>query len=165
MSRVLSVALAAFILTTPALAEEKASEGFSASSLYYGGKGGFMKPDGKDNESAINIAGVVGAPIQRYLSWEAELGFSVKDGEVGADTDWDLFSAAGYAVFRTEGKVGVKAKMGVAYWDDPNDSDLSLSAGVGAGIRLGKKGILDVEYTQINDGVDFISVGYLYNFK
>lgn len=165
MRKLLITVLASALLSSAALAEDKASTGFSASSLYYGGKAGFMKPDGKNNDSAINIAGVVGAPIQRYLSWEAELGLTVNDGEVGADDDWDLFSAAGYAVFRTEGKVGVKAKMGVAYWDDPNDSDLSLSAGVGAGIRLGRKGILDVEYTQINDNVDFISVGYLYNFK
>jgi len=165
MRKLLIIGVTTLLLSSTALAEDKTSTGFSASSLYYGGKAGFMKPDGKDNDSAINIAGVVGAPIQRYLSWEAELGLTVKDGEVGAENDWDLFSVAGYAVYRSEGKVGVKAKMGVAYWDDPNDSDLSLSAGIGAGIRIGKKGIIDVEYTQINDGVDFISAGYLYNFK
>jgi len=165
MRKLLIPVLASVLLSSAALAEETNSSGFSANSLFYGGKAGFMKPDGKNNDSAINIAGVVGAPIQRNLSWEAELGLTVKDGEVGADTDWDLFSVAGYAVYRTPGKVGVKAKMGVAYWDDPNDNDLSLSAGIGAGIRLGKKGILDIEYTQINDNVDFISAGYLYNFK
>jgi hypothetical protein len=165
MRKLLIIGVTTLLLSSAALAEEKQSTSFNASNLYYGGKAGFMKPDGENNESAINIAGVVGAPIQRYLSWEAELGLTVKDGEVGADSDWDLFSAAGYAVFRTEGKVGVKAKMGVAYWDDPNDNDLSLSAGIGAGIRIGKKGIIDVEYTQINDNVDFISAGYMYNFK
>lgn len=164
MRKLLIMVLTTLLLSTQALAEEKDSKGFSAGSLFYGGKAGFMKPDGKDNDSALNIAGVVGAPIQRNIFWEAELGFSVSDGEVGTQ-DWDLMSAAGYAVYRTPGKFGLKAKLGVAYWDDPNDSDLSLSAGVGAGIRLGRKGILDVEYTQIHSGADFISVGYMYNFK
>lgn len=164
MRNLLIIIIAALLLSTTAMAQEKESQGFSAGSLFYGGKAGFMKPDGKDNDSALNIAGVVGAPIQKNLFWEAELGFSIIDGEVGTE-DWDLVSAAGYAVYRTPGKVGVKAKLGVAYWDDPNDNDLSLSAGVGAGIRLGRKGILDLEYTQIHSGADFISAGYMYNFK
>ena len=38
-----------------------------------------------------------------------------------------------------------------------------LSAGIGLGFALGR-GTLDVEYTQINDAVDYISVGYILPF-
>ena len=47
----------------------------------------------------------------------------------------------------------------MAYWDDNLDHDTSLSAGIGLGFRMGR-GILDVEYTQINSYVDYITVGY-----
>jgi opacity protein-like surface antigen len=133
--------------------------------FFYGAKGGFMKPDGDRNDSAFNIGGVIGQPIQRYFSWEAELTVSVVDGEVGGNEDWDILTLAGYGVFRSEGKIGFKGKAGVAYWDADSDDDLSLSLGVGVGFRLDKTGMLDIEYTQIDDQVDFISVGYLFNFR
>lgn len=133
--------------------------------FYYGAKGGFMKPDGDNNDPAFNIGGVIGQPIQRYFSWEAEATFSIIDGEVGANDNWDILTLAGYGVFRTEGKVGFKGKAGLAYWNTDSDDDVSLSLGVGAGLRMGKKGMLDIEFTQIEDQVDFISVGYLFNFR
>jgi hypothetical protein len=136
----------------------------SAPSFFYGAKGGFMKPDGDNNDPAFNIGGVIGQPIQRYFSWEGEVTFSVVDGEVGNNDNWDIVTAAGYGVFRSEGKVGFKGKVGLAYWNTDDDDDLSLSAGVGVGLRMGKSGMLDVEFTQIEDQVDFISVGYLFNF-
>jgi hypothetical protein len=52
---------------------------------------------------------------------------------------------------------------GVAYWDDNFDHDTSLSAGIGVGLRMGR-GILDVEYTQISNYVDYITVGYSLQF-
>jgi hypothetical protein len=36
--------------------------------------------------------------------------------------------------------------------------------GIGAGFKMGKSGMLDVEYTQVDDFVDYISVAYLFNF-
>ena len=47
--------------------------------------------------------------------------------------------------------------------DDDLDDDTNLSAGIGIGFRMGR-GILDVEYTQINDYVDYITVGYTLPF-
>ncbi|UCE89573.1 MAG: outer membrane beta-barrel protein [Pseudomonadota bacterium] len=159
------IVLAMMLISSAAIAQEKGTGQSGWGNLFYGGKAGFMKPDGKGNDSAFNIAGVIGMPLQRYFSWEAELGFSVSDGTVGTNNNWDIFTISGFGVFRTEGRVGVKAKLGLSYWDDPNDNTTSLSAGIGAGIRLGPKGMLDVEYTQINSAVDFISVGYVYNFQ
>ena len=106
----------------------------------------------------------MGQSVTRYFSWEAELNVTLFDGEVGSNTNWDITTIAGYAVFRSEGNIGFKAKTGLAYWDTDNDRDMSLSLGIGAGFKIGESGMLDVEYTQIDDSVDYISVGYLFNF-
>ena len=68
--------------------------------------------------------------------------------------------------YRSPGDIGFKAKAGLTYFDSDlnNDSGTSLSLGIGAGFKMGKSGMLDVEYTQVNDFVDYISVGYLFRF-
>jgi len=135
----------------------------STGQLMFGGKAGFAKPDGSSNDSGFNIAGVLGKRIQGNVYWEAELSLGIIDGEVGSNNDWNVNSIAGYGVYRTEGDVHLKAKLGVAYWDDDFDHDTSLTAGIGIGIRAGR-GVIDVEYTQLNSFVDYITVGYLFNF-
>lgn len=134
-----------------------------AQNLWFGGKAGFQKPNGKDNDAGFSVGAMLGKPIQGNLSWEAELMLGVVDGEKGNDKDWSINSVAGYAVYRTTGDIHLKAKLGVSYWDDDNDHDTNLSAGIGIGFRIGR-GILDVEYTQINPSTDYITVGYIMPF-
>jgi opacity protein-like surface antigen len=148
--------LLAAMLSSPAMAQ-------SADKLVFGGMAGFAKPDGSGNDAATIIGGRLGKQIQGNLSWEADLNFSIIDGEVGNDNNWNITSVAGYAVYRTDGDIHLKAKLGVAYWDDDSDNDTSLSAGIGLGFRMGR-GILDVEYIQLNDSVDYITVGYTLPF-
>jgi len=131
--------------------------------LMFGGKAGFMKPHGGDNDAGLNIGAVLGKPIQGNLSWEAELMLGVIDGEVGNNRDWSVDSIAGYAVYRSPGDVHVKAKLGVSLWDDDFDNDINLTAGIGLGFHMGR-GILDVEYTQINPRTDYFTVGYILPF-
>lgn len=131
--------------------------------LMFGGKGGFMKPHGSDNDAGFNVGAVLGKPIQGNLSWEAELMLGIIDGDVGNNHDWSINSVAGYAVYRTTGDVHVKAKLGVSLWDDDLDDDMNLTAGIGLGFRMGR-GILDVEYTQVNPRTDYITVGYILPF-
>lgn len=154
----LMIALGALIavLSAPAMAQ-------TAEPLMFGGKVGFFKPDGTDNDWGTNIGAVLGKRVQGNVSWEAEAMLAVTDGELGGNNDYEINSIAGYAVYRTEGNTHLKAKIGLAYWDDDFDDDLSLSAGIGLGFALGR-GTLDVEYTQINDAVDYISVGYILPF-
>lgn len=161
MIRAIIIGITTIFLLVPGYAAE---QGKSQSHTFFGIKGGFMKPDGKNNDSAVNIGAVMGQSVTRYFSWEAELNTTVIDGEVGANTNWDISNIAGYAVFRSEGKIGFKGKAGLTYWDTDNDRDMSMSLGIGAGFKMGKSGMLDVEYTQIDDSVDYISVGYLFNF-
>jgi len=131
--------------------------------LMFGGKAGFQKPHGSDNDAGFGIGAMLGKPIQGNLSWEAELMFGVVDGEVGNNRDWSINSVAGYAVYRSQGDIHVKAKLGVSMWDDDDDDDTNLTAGIGIGFRMGR-GILDVEYTQVNPRTDYITVGYIVPF-
>jgi len=161
MIRVLIIGITTLFLMSPGFAAEQPQ---SQSHTFFGVKGGLMKPDGGNTDSAGNIGVVMGQPVARYFSWEAELTASLFDGEVGTNSNWDINTLAGYAVFRSEGKIGFKGKAGLAYWDTGSDDDFSLSFGIGAGFKMGKSGMLDVEYTQIDNSVDYISVGYLFNF-
>jgi hypothetical protein len=131
--------------------------------LWFGGKAGFQKPHGSDNDAGFGVGAMLGKPIQGNLSWEAELMLGIVDGEFGNNRDWSISSVAGYAVYRSQGDVHVKAKLGVSMWDDDFDEDVNLTAGIGLGFRMGR-GILDVEYTQINPYTDYITVGYMLPF-
>ncbi len=131
--------------------------------LLFGGKVGIVKPSGKNNDSGLNIGGVLGQKIQGNVYWEADLNVTIKDGEFGGNRDWSINSIGGYGVYRGEGNVHLKAKIGVVYWDDDFDDDTDLSAGVGLGIRAGS-GLIDVEYTKINNYTDYITVGYIFHF-
>ena len=164
MFRATLIGIFTFLLINSGFTAEPASRSSQQPHTFFGIKGGFMKPDGKDNDSAFNIGAVVGQPVSRNFSWEAELNTTLADGEVGNNTNWDITNIAGYAVYRSPGNIGFKAKAGLSYWDTDNDSGMSLSMGIGAGIKLGQGGMLDVEYTQVDDFVDYISVAYLFNF-
>jgi hypothetical protein len=135
----------------------------STKGLMFGGTAGFAKPHGSNNDTATIIGGRLGNQIQGNVSWEADVNLTLSDGELNGDNDWNITSVAAYAVYRTDGDIHLKAKLGVAYWDDSFDNDTSLSAGIGIGFRMGR-GILDVEYTQINNYVDYITVGYTLPF-
>ena len=135
----------------------------SSSSLMFGGKAGFAKPHGSGNDSGFNIAGVLSKQIQPNVYWETELSLGIIDGEVGRNDNWNINSIAAYGVYRTNGDMHLKAKLGVSYWDDDFDDDFNLSAGIGLGIRAGR-GLIDIEYTQINPDTDYITVGYMIPF-
>jgi hypothetical protein len=135
----------------------------STKGLVFGGTVGFIKPHGSNSDSGLTIGGRLGQPIQGGVSWEADANLGVSDGQYGTDRSYSINSIAGYGVYRTDGDIHLKAKLGVAYWDDDLDHDTSLSAGIGLGIRVGR-GILDIEYTQINSYVDYVTVGFTMPF-
>ena len=134
----------------------------SSERMFIGGGGGVMKPHGPNNDSGITIGGRLAKKIEGNVSWEGDVNLTVVDGQIGT-RDWSVTSVAGYAVYRTNGPTHIKAKLGVALWDDDFDNDISLAAGIGLGFRLGA-GILDVEFTQVNDHTDYVTVGYTVPF-
>ena len=135
----------------------------SMKGLMFGGVAGFVKPHGSDNDSGFAIGGRLGQLIQGNVSWEADAVFTISDGDVNGEHDYRINSVAGYAVYRTEGDIHLKARLGVSYWDDNFDHDTSLSAGIGLGFRMGR-GLLDVEYTQLNSYIDYFTVSYTVPF-
>jgi outer membrane immunogenic protein len=132
--------------------------------LSFGGTVGTMKPHGSDNDTGLTIGGRLGKELQDGFSAEADLNLTFSDGELGSNQDYNINSIAAYGVWRSQGDVHFKGKVGVSYWDDDLDNDFSLAAGVGIGIRMGS-GVMDIEYTQINDYVDYITVGYSLPFR
>ena len=152
----MAVALMAAMFSSAAMAQ-------STKGLMFGGGAGFFKPHGSGSDSGVTIGGRLGQQIQGNVSWEADLNLGLSDGKLGTDNNYSINSVAGYGVYRTDGDVHLKAKLGVAYWDDDLDHDTSLSAGIGLGFRMGR-GILDVEYTQINSYVDYVTVSYTLPF-
>lgn len=161
MIRLIVASVISLSLIIPGFAAEPAK---SQGHTFFGVKGGFMLPDGNNTHSAGNIGAVMGQTFARYFSWEAELSLTAFDGEAFGSNNWDINTLAGYGVFRSEGNIGFKGKAGLVYWDSTYNDDLDLSLGIGVGFKMGQSGMLDVEFTRINSNVDYISVGYLFNF-
>lgn len=146
-------------LATPAAAmAQSASQG-----LYFGGTAGIMKPHGSDNDNGLTIGGRVGKYLQNGFAAEADLNLGVVDGEIGNNNDYNIHSVAAYGVWRSQGDIHFKGKLGLGYWDDDFDNDFNLTYGVGVGFVMGN-GTMDIEWTQINDYVDYITVGYTLPF-
>jgi len=149
--------------------------------LYAGGKLGLMMLDesGTDTDDAINLGGVVGATVNQSnigsLALEAELTFTVIDGDISfgpISADWDATTLAGYGVYRSNGPLYFKGKLGLAFWDASasgfgSDDGIDLSLGLGGGYRMNDKTALELEYTMFDSDpvdLDFLSIGFVVNF-
>ena len=146
------------VLAVPAAMAQEITKGLS-----FGGTVGFMKPHGSDNDNGLTIGGRLGKQLQNGFSAEADLNLGIIDGELGKNDDYNINSIAAYGVWRSQGDIHFKGKLGLGYWDDDLDNDFNLTYGVGVGFVMGN-GILDVEWTQVNDYVDYITVGYTLPF-
>ena len=129
---------------------------------YFGIKGGFMDPQGF-NDSALNMGFDIGYNQNKYLSTEVELTRTLIDGDTPSGNDWEVDTLSVFAAFRSNTKVKFKAKIGITDVDYGNNDDLELSFGVGIGFWAAG-GLMEVEYTEIDDGLNFISLGVNYFF-
>jgi len=103
----------------------------------------------------------------------AKLGFmDPDDGEIG-NADWDIETLTAYLAYRTAGNIFLKAKAGYGWWDVNvdggaprgfEDDDWDFAFGAGVGYRLSSKAGLEVEYTVIQDDIDFLSLGFFTRF-
>lgn len=83
MIRTIMASAITLTMMSPGFAAEPAK----AQRMFFGIKGGSMKPDGSKNNSAGNIGGVIGKPVARYVSWwRAEFDATVFDGNAGTNT-------------------------------------------------------------------------------
>lgn len=151
----------------------------SAEGFYLGLKAGVMEVDDSAFDEAENVGLVLGYDMTGTdaFAWavEAEFTKSSSDGDFkvfGVNGEWDIETQAIYGVmkigqdFYGKLKIGflnedVTAKAGGASFDD---SDSGASAGVGLGWRASEAFALELEYTMIEEDVDFISGGINFHF-
>ena len=145
----------------------------SVSPWYLGLKVGWMELDAPSTDDATNLGLYGGYTLMEdtngQFAVEAEYTRSISDGEVGS-AGWDIETISAFGAYRTAGPWFLKLKAG---WTDIdlstgsggrsiNDSDFSF--GAGGGVRLSNKAAFELEYTVIEDDVNFFSIGYLTHF-
>jgi hypothetical protein len=145
--------------------------------IYLGIKGGLMMPDISSLDNAFNFGLQFGGYVHQdpkigSFAIEGEATITLSDGDVslGAiDGDWDVDVVAAYGVYRSPGEVYFKGKLGLAYEDvtvdysglgSASDDDFNISLGFGVGWNIPEQGSLELEYTIIEEDIDFLSLTY-----
>lgn len=143
-----------------------------ADGLYGGVKLGLMLPSISGFDNATNGGLVLGYATSRNAAIEGEITTSVADGDANVPMPggkWDLNTYALYGAYRFGGDLYGKAKLGVVY-EDPSDSgslleaDSGLSVGVGGGYLLSRRTCVELEYTVVDQDVNFLSLGVNFAF-
>lgn len=141
--------------------------------LYVGAKIGLMDPDRGDE--ATNLGVLAGYTLVEdsngAFAVEGEYTRTFDDGEI-AGADWDIETLAAYLAYRTAGDVFLKAKAGYGWWDVNvdrfatrfEDDDWDFTFGAGVGFRFSRKAGLEVEYTVVQEDIDFLSLGFFTRF-
>lgn len=139
-----------------------------AEGLTFGAKGGPMQLDVSDADDPINAGVAIGYEFGVALGdlgFEGEFTTTVKDGKIGGK-ELNIDTVGAYATYRSPGVVYFKGRIGYVGWDAAQslgDSADDTSASYGLGLGLSLKVIkFELEYTQIDDDIDFISLGILF---
>lgn len=156
--------------------------GFSGPALAAGGpfylglKVGSMMVDvsGFDDASAVGF-------VAGYKFFDNAGGSVAIEGEYndsssadikGFPAKWDIRTVAVYLAYRSAGDLYFKGKAG--YLDEKvtasgfgttiSGSDSGLSVGVGGGWKMGKQAALELEFTIIEEDVNYLSLGVIFSF-
>ena len=149
--------------------------------VYGGVKAGiaFVDDSGSiDIDDLTMIGFLVGVGITPEISFEGEFNVSVAGGDIDylwVSGDLDVWTLAGYAVYRApiseeaflKGKLGLLLEnweFSISGWGSESDTDLELSAGIGAGLYFSEKLFGEVEFTIIEEDISYLSVGLNYIF-
>lgn len=146
-----------------------ANDGF-----YAGVKAGLMTSDISGLDSGINL-GLTGGHEWNLgeisVAAEGEFSTALSKGDVNFG-EWDVETLALYGVVRTHGDLYLKAKMGFLrekvtidtnFSGSFSETDSGASYGIGGGWNLGN-GALELEYTIIEQDINFLSLGYNFRF-
>ncbi|MCI0507263.1 MAG: porin family protein [Gammaproteobacteria bacterium] len=131
----------------------------------FGAKTGPVQPGLDGIEDPINAGVTIGYEsgiALGALGFEGEFTTTVKEGEFGVQK-LNIDTAGAYATYRSPGLLYLKGRVGYAGWDADfsvagNTDDTSTSYGLGLGVSL-KLIKIELEYTQIDDDIDFVSLG------
>ena len=167
----LAIVLLIFFLAAPPL--------MAADQFYVGIKGGLMRPDAGGYDDAGNAAVLLGLEFLDLdigsIAVEGEYTDTISEGDAtfgGIHGEWDIEAYAIYGVFRTQGTLFFKGKIGYLHEKvsstvggfGATGSDSGLSLGIGGGLRIGHFGSIELEYTIIEKDVGFLSLGFNYYF-
>ncbi|WP_455220657.1 outer membrane beta-barrel protein [Kaarinaea lacus] len=139
-----------------------------AAGLTFGAKTGPMQVDisGVDDplNAGVNIGYEFGIGLGD-LGFEGEFTTTTKEGELGLQK-FNIDTGSVYLTYRTPGFVYLKGRAGYLGWDadfNVNGKDDGNSASYGLGLGFNLKVIkIEMEYTQIEENIDFISLGILF---
>lgn len=138
--------------------------------LYFGVNAGAMMIDGASFDDPVNAGVLIGKEwgvVAGDIGVQAEFTTTINDGTyVGYPPpyvhDVTIDTLALYGVFRTAGPIYLIAKAGVLHEEvevgPASADDTGLAAGVGLGFSIGVAQ-LELEYTQIEEDVGYLSVG------
>lgn len=151
-----------------------------AEGLYLGAKIGVVDADVSGFDDATNAGVTVGyqfAPVSENISWalEGEFTTTVSDGDIsvfGSNGSWDVDTQALYGVLRIGGDLYGKLRLGYLREDvsasvagvSADGSDDGVSGGLGAGWRANEQLSVELEYTLVEEDLDFYSVGLNFAF-
>lgn len=137
-----------------------------ANDFYIGAKAGKMMSDANGFADTNNLGVVLGYDIIGVVlgdvSVEGELTNSTGTASAPPPAnDWEIQTAAAYAVFRSAGMVYFKGKAGVLHEKvktqerTVNDTGTSIGAGVGLSVGVAQ---FELEYTLIEQDVNYLSL-------
>ena len=136
----------------------------AADGLYVGVQAGSMNHDGSGFDGANNLGVTLGYEFLNValgdIAIEGGYTNTVDKGNAPAG-DWEIETLAAYGVFRTAGRLYLKAKGGVVRSNIKeslqSNTSTELSAGIGGGFSVGIAQF-ELEYTRIEEDVDFVSL-------
>ena len=127
------------------------------------------------SENPTNAGIVLGISTENnMLALEAEFTNSVNSGTIQGlpNVNLDIQTVSLYGVFRSPGKVYFKGKIGVISETvtmsdgiitvEADESGTSLGAGVG--FKVGSNNNIEIEYTIVDQEVNFLSLGFNFGF-
>jgi hypothetical protein len=148
----------------------------SAEGLYGGVKIGAMDLDYSGSDDATNLGALLGYdfPGRAQISGavEGEVTTTIIDGEVGRNNDWSLDTLGVFGVMKIGDALYAKLKGGIVYEEGKvegrggsvDGDDTNLSFGFGGGWRVQPNVALEIEFTRIEEDVDFWSFGANFYF-
>jgi len=155
LKKAAATGLTAFTLLTFSASSFAEEGAFSA-----GFKFGNMDPDEVSSETAMGFQ--LGYGITDNITAEFEFLRAEFDTILG---DRDLDSKAIYATYRTDGELYLVGKVGYASLDIASESESGLSFGIGGGYSVNDSFDVEVEYTILEDDVNFLGLTAKYNFQ
>ena len=156
------VSLAALSLLAISAASYAGPKGF-----YWGAKGGILDPDAAETDEGLNVGGYVGytLPWLSGLAVEGEATITAIKSEANS-RKLEVQTIAAYGVWRSKGPIFFKGKLGVlrerVEAGTATETDEGVSFGLGVGFPGPGKHEFEIEYTILENDLNFLSVGFTF---